>query len=357
MESALSWAGEADAWCVNRQLAVLAAAQGDVFSAQQALSAGFTPRQIERRVHSKQWHRLRRGVYCDARLRAEADHRRKLLLDVAGALLATAPVNAASHFSAGRLYELPFIGAWDGRPWLTAPAALGVTPYVRRDIVIEAAGLPESRVHVVGGLRTTTVARTVVDLARHLTLLEGVVVADAALFLDKVSAAQLAGVLAECERWPGIAKASEVLTLADGRAESPYESVARVLLHRAGIPCEPQVWLYDSAGLIGRVDLYLPESFTVVEVDGDVKYDEFAEPWTLTKEKRRQERLEQAAFGVVRVSPDELEKAPDGFARRVRQVSGRTVSLRAADLVRSPPTGRVGPPPEWFINRQQRRAS
>ena len=105
-----------------------------------------------------------------------------------------------------------------------------------------------------------------------------------------------------CERWPGLAGARRVLDLADGRAESPLETLGRLLVRDAGLPTpELQVPIEDARGVFAYGDLGWPEHKFVVEFDGLLKYDA-SDRYALRREKLRQERIEQAGWIVVRLT-------------------------------------------------------
>jgi hypothetical protein len=113
---------------------------------------------------------------------------------------------------------------------------------------------------------------------------------------------------------------------ADGRMESPLESVVRGRCILLGLPLpEPQVWLSDSQGVIGRVDFLWPGSGVVGEADGRVKYRD-NELW---REKLRQERLEEAGFVVLRWTWAQAHAPDAAFRDRVLRALARGESLRA----------------------------
>jgi len=96
----------------------------------------------------------------------------------------------------------------------------------------------------------------VVDLARTLPFMDGVVVADSALRLRMVRKAELTAVLDRCAQWRGAERARRVVEFCDGRAESVLESCARVVFDRNGLePPELQVH-FDTAGGEYRADFY-----------------------------------------------------------------------------------------------------
>ena len=122
----------------------------------------------------------------------------------------------------------------------------------------------------------STVPRTVIDLARTLDFRSGLVVADSALHQRLTSKQELRDVLAACRRWPGASRAAQVVEFADRLAESPLESLARLVFRDLGLPApELQVEIRDADGqFIGRVDFLWRQFRTIAEVDGALKYDD-----------------------------------------------------------------------------------
>jgi len=122
------------------------------------------------------------------------------------------------------------------------------------------------------------------DVARSGGLVCGVVPADAVLARD-VTRSDLEAVAAACHRWPRIASARLAsariaMEFADGRLESPLESVGRVRFHQHGLVApDLQVGLRDQDGDVGRVDHYWSATRAVGEADGAVKYSAPGPPY------------------------------------------------------------------------------
>jgi hypothetical protein len=180
----------------------------------------------------------------------------------------------------------------------------------------------------VDGVLRTTIARTVVDIAREHGWIEAVVVGDAALARGMVTTAQLDTVLAACARWPGICRARGVVAELDRLAESPLESVSRLRIRQLGLPPpQLQVPVTDLRGVeLGRVDFYWPDLGVVGEVDGRMKYADNPET-ALWDEKRRQERLEDTGLIVVRWGKPELDQ-PELLRRKLLAAFGRAAHTR-----------------------------
>ncbi|HYY10613.1 MAG TPA: hypothetical protein VE781_06710, partial [Kineosporiaceae bacterium] len=124
-------------------------------------------------------------------------------------------------------------------------------------------------------------------------------VGDVALRGRTVTVEQLAARL-EVLRWPRAAAADELLSLLDGRRESPLESRSAVVFHRYGLPRPAvQVRILDAAGrFIGRPDMVWLEHGVAGEADGLVKYDGGAA--VVSDERVRQARLQAVGLVVVR---------------------------------------------------------
>ena len=166
------------------------------------------------------------------------------------------------------------------------------------------------------GIRLTSVARTVVDLARMCSFREGVVAADSALHAGKTTVPEINAVISDCSRWPGVQRARDVVAFSDHRPESALESIGRVVFHEYGLPApELQVWVGGDLGTVGRADYLWPRHGTVAEADGAVKY---ANPGRAIAQLDRDVRLRDAGFEVVHFTWQEVMMAPWQVAARVR---------------------------------------
>ena len=96
--------------------------------------------------------------------------------------------------------------------------------------------VPDDEVVVLGGLRVTSAARTVLDCAQVLPRSHAVAVADAALHRGLTAPGELADVLARYRRRPGARRVADIIAFADGRAGDPWESHSRVALAGGDVP-------------------------------------------------------------------------------------------------------------------------
>jgi Transcriptional regulator, AbiEi antitoxin len=262
------------------------------------------------------------GTYVRAALAAGAKGSRvgEQALRVA-AVLAVGPRGAAgSHHSAAILHELDLLGRQEPEVAITRPP--GTSPKTRAGVRVHLAALPTRHVTVCGGVPVTSVARTVVDLARTSSFRSGVVVADSALRGELTTKAELAAVLADCARWPGLAKARQVVEFSDALSESALESVSRVVFREQGIPPpELQEWVGgDEEGVVGRADFLWRRFGTIGEADGALKY---ADPARAIAQLQRDAKLRAAGFQVVHFTWDDIVRTPGRVAASLREAFRR----------------------------------
>jgi hypothetical protein len=313
--------------------------QFGLFTTAQADAVGIGPSRLRRLVAAGEIAAVRRGVYRDNSTRGLSAAEVLITHGVAAGL--THPGAAISHHCAALILGLPHFGALPHRPTLTIQRDSRQQAERRPSQRLLACELPQSHVEDRGTWALTSPARTVCDLSRTIPVRYAVATADAALNAGLTSLAEVCEVAGLFARWPGGKGVQSVLRLVDGGAESPYESLARLVLVGAGLSVATQVWAFDDRGTIGCGDLWLADLWTFLEVDGDVKY-RGGEPNVLLDEKRRQERLEEAGFGVARVSTRQVAQ-PGEVLRRVRAAAQRGRISRLAQT----PTGFIGPPPRW----------
>ena len=287
------------------------------FTYAEAIAAGYTRGLIRHLVRTGRWLVLRRGVFCDAALAEGAD---PIRLASGAALLVMAPGAVISHETAAFLHELPTVAApsW---VWLTRPRTSRHGRHSHPGIIERSATLPAAHVTRLHGLPVTTVARTVVDLARHRSFVDAVVLTDGVLHAGATTHAELIAVRVACEAWPGIGRAARALTFADGAAESPLESRSRIAFAQGGLPpptLQAVIRLLD--GSLARADFLWDEWRVIGEADGRLKYET---PDDLWREKLREDRLRELGYEVVRWTWDEIVNRPEVVMARILRAAER----------------------------------
>lgn len=177
------------------------------------------------------------------------------------------------------------------------------------------------QVHVVDGIRVMRPATAALQVAASVGVESGLVSADAALHDGLCTAEDLHVALRSGGHGKGVRQARLVTELADGRIESPGESRLRWLLRVLGyLHFVPQVRVLDEAGrVVARVDFLCQAPRVVVEFDGRGKY---GAPDDLWAEKRREDRIRELGYEVVRVTWDDL-RHPTRVRARLAQAFAR----------------------------------
>lgn len=261
---------------------------------------------------------VRRGVYARADMASELGTRPNggHLLQTA-AVLATLGPAVASHQSAAIIHGMDLLAK---RRLVTLTRTPDGSKSARPSACLHYAQLPAEHVTIVHGMRVTTPARTVIDLARSLEFRAGVVTADSALRKKLVRKPELESLLASSLRRAGNDRAAKVVAFADGRAESVLESIARVVFRDCGLPPpELQVWV-GGAEVAGRVDFLWRRYRTVVEVDGVMKY---RDPARAVLQLERDKRLRDAGYEVVHLTWQDITENPPYVATAIKSAFRR----------------------------------
>ena len=129
----------------------------------------------------------------------------------------------------------------------------------------------DDEIEVINGIRTTTPARTALDLACRYPLGKAVAAIDA---LARKTHLKVADVELLAERYKGrrgIRKARSVLDLVDPGAESPQETWLRLQVIRHGFPRpQTQIAVYDEFGaLVGVFDLGWEDMKIAMDYEGE----------------------------------------------------------------------------------------
>ncbi len=294
-------------------------------------AAGLTKARLTSLVQAGELVRVRHGVYATASIiaRGETDQRLGHALQVAAVWATQAQEGVASHHSAAQMFGLGLLHKpVDGTVTLTFPPGTRKGPYARTGVIRHAAELPDEHVTRLYGLRVTTAARTVADIARAGTFMEGVVVADSALHERHTSSTELRRVLTRCEGWPGAGQAKHALEFASALAESVLESCARVMFREQGLPAPAlQVNIIGRSGhFIARTDFCWQTYLTIAEADGLLKYASGADA---IAELKRDRLLRAEGYEVIHFTWQELFSDAAGVAARIRASFDRAIRLAA----------------------------
>ena len=249
-------------------LAAVAAQQGGLVTRQQALAADYTVGEVRARCQPQgPWVVVRRGAYA-AREHWEclSPPEQAWLRDVAAHLTMT-KAHVLSHDSAARGLGLPLLRPVRELSHISRPG-VGGTRTVHGVMHHLARVTPPSVVRT-GGVAMTAPARTGLDLARLHGLPAGVVAIDAARRRG-ATPRDFVRELALMRHWPYVSTARAAWQFSDPGAESPAESLGRILVAELGLGRVFTQFAVDLAGRTVWCDLRV--GCHVVEVDGRVKY-------------------------------------------------------------------------------------
>jgi hypothetical protein len=251
-----------------------------------------------------------RGAYVSTRVwRALSIDERRRLLIAARADRAKQPL-IFSHRSAADLHGIPVTGPQDSTVHVLTTMASGT----RREhgFAKHASVALDLEVVEAQGLRVTSIARTVVELAMTLPFRDAVAPADWAL-QQGIPREVLASLLDEIAPRAAWKRGARVIAFADARSGSPDESKSRALIEELGFPApDLQTRFEDELGWIGDVDFFWSDVPLIGEFDGAVKLQDPAmlkgrTPLEAVRdEKRREDRLRRRGPLVARWGHEDL---------------------------------------------------
>jgi very-short-patch-repair endonuclease len=287
----------------DRVIAALAARQRGVISRDQLLAAGVRDNPIKHRVRAGRLHPLHRGVYLVGHS-VPADGAREL-----AALLACGERSVLSHTTAARQWRL-IPGVPDAEIEITLVAHhAGTRPGIR---VHRVSSLARKDVRTLDGLRVTTPARTLLDLAAVVrpAPLERAL-ADA-LARNLVSERQITDQLTRNPGRPGTPTLRAAAGLDGGPALTRSEAERRLLalIRAADLPIphtNARVCRYE-------VDFLWPEHRLVVEVDG---YAFHSHRRAFERDRERDAALAATGYLVIRVTWRQLTANPAAVTARI----------------------------------------
>jgi hypothetical protein len=186
-----------------------------------------------------------------------------------------------------------------------------------RGIILHSDILEEDETCVRDGIRLTTPARTAFDLARRKGLTAAVVRLDALMHATELKVADVELLTDRHRGARGLVQLRRALSMADGGAESPYETRTRLVLVAGGLPRpETQIEvLTDWGTVLARIDMGWEEWKVGVEFDGA---QHWTDPARRTWDIDRLAELEARDWTIIRVSADLIRNRPGVVVGRAR---------------------------------------
>lgn len=313
--------------------AAIAASQGGVVMRSQALAAGYTEAEIDRRRRQKLWVPIRRGAYVERAVYAAMTREQLHVALVHAAVRSLAKPAVVSHVSAAVLRGMP--------SWGLDLSLVHVTrgdlhsPRIEGGVHHHAGELRNDDLEQIDGIWVTSPARTAIDTARVTEFEAAVVVTDALLHRGLVDRGTILDRLESMRDWPGTCNAGRVAEFADGRSESVGESRTRVAFELVGLPRPDLQRLITTPDgkIVGRSDFLFDGLWTIGEFDGRVKYGRLLKPGeapgdVVWREKQREDRIRDLGYEVGRIIWSDLSDRPV-VAERFRAAFARARRRRA----------------------------
>lgn len=223
-----------------------------------------------------------------------------------------------SHESAALLHGIPLLGQIGDLVHVLRPRSTGFT---RSAQVVYHTAASRPTVVRVDGVAVTSVARTVVDLARTGGFARGLVAADYVLAKGLATREELWAEVHAAARHSGVGVARRVVERADALSESVGESLTRARLYLLHAPIPELQVSVTVSGQFYRLDFLWRDLGIVGEFDGAIKYGVTAAEAAsaVRREKLREDELRRVFRTVIRFTWDDVLRI-DPFEAELRRV-------------------------------------
>lgn len=277
------------------------------FTVSAALAHGITLKRLRAKDLSRPFHGTR------ARVALDRTQRLRLLLDALPAHAFACGTTSALLWG----LPLPSTEEADAEARLHIGVPQSATRVRREGVIGHRLSLAQGDVVRVDGIATLGPARLWVDVSRALSLPRFLALTDALISrrhplatLDELAAAHARYIGSR-----GSTARERVLELADERAESPRESMVRLILIEAGLPApECNVEIRDGHRFVARVDMLYRGARLIIEYDGDHHRD----PDQWSRDQIRRAELEALGYRYVTVTRRDFDD-PGALVRRIRR--------------------------------------
>jgi Protein of unknown function (DUF559) len=285
---------------IDESIGRIAGRQRGYVTRAQLLELGLGPEAIRSRVKLRRLILIHRGVYALGHA-PEAPRDRAY-----AAVLACAPDGVLSHGSAASLW-----GIYDR--WWTPFDVIVDTARRRPGIRIHRATLTRSDIRRHLGIRVTSPARTVFDIAPRLTDKALIRAVNELRIQRLIKLDHLADLVARLPRHPGARRVKPLIESPRGPTRSELEDAFVAFTARFGLP-QPEL----NARVAGyEVDALFREQRVIVELDG---YQFHGTRQAFEKDRERDAATLAAGFVTVRITWERLTEAAEKEADRLNAI-------------------------------------
>lgn len=280
------------------------------------LNEGVSDATLSSKVRKGELYRLRPGVYCNEQWWLGLKYYEQYRAHIFAVFLAN-PEIVFTHLAAATLHGLAISNVPELIDVHTRVQSRGRGKLIRKHY----SSTPVSSVQThESGLRATSVIRTVVDCARFLPHKDAVVVADSALNQGLASYDVLAAALQQVSGW-GYVKCRRVAETMSSHAESPGETLLRLILVDAGLPWPDEQIQVEVRGKSFRIDLGYKHLKIALEFDGNIKYTEFgARADQENLERYRESLLQNEGWIFRRYRWVDVRQRPHQIVKEIKRV-------------------------------------
>ncbi len=179
-------------------------------------------------------------------------------------------------------------------------------------MVHQRTGAPLRRI---AGRLATRPAWTAIEVARQLPRPRALATLDAALHSGWCTPSELEQAIRAQHGRRGIVAVRKLVKLADGRAESPMESEARLVMLDHGLPTpELQYKIHGELGDVWRVDFAWPDARVCAEYES---IDWHAGPAEMLRDKRRFAGVQEMGWTLIPIVVSDVRVEPLRFVDRL----------------------------------------
>jgi hypothetical protein len=269
------------------------------FRSQTAWERGWTRRCLQRAVDEGRLRHVVRDVYLDSTLEDSQE------LRLACLRLVLPPHGVAVDRTAAWLWDVEVSSApTEEVPDLEFFVLRGHSRIERAGVASGERDLSPDDVVELDGVLVANPPRTALDLACRSGRYDAIATLDAFARVRGVIQSDLTSLLPRFRGRRGVVQARELVPLMDARAESSGESLTRIVILDAGLPCPvPQHWVVMGGVAVYRLDLAYPRYKIAVEYDG---YDYHSDPERRKADKERRKWLRAHGWIVIVVRKDDF---------------------------------------------------